>query len=230
MRLLIACWKQSLQNNKKMKRKTASFTGMRPIFTGSPSIVQGGFNLDVQNQSFEIDSIIPAGSLAIFDEQKRLVQIVKTSEVVDIDADNSKRVSLRVAEFFEPIFVKGEKVAKADAISGKAEDAATIESVERTGSICVVTLDKAIDGLVKGDTLEEVIADASGNAVERGLATSVTIKDVEVNEFETPIDVSADTMQYALLERRVTPIPNSQKDTTGLFLKGNPNIKLSKSY
>ena len=31
-----------------MKRKTASFTGMRPIFTGSPSIVQGGFNLDVE--------------------------------------------------------------------------------------------------------------------------------------------------------------------------------------
>lgn len=37
-----------------MKRKTASFTGMRPIFTGSPSIVQGGFNLDVENQHFAV--------------------------------------------------------------------------------------------------------------------------------------------------------------------------------
>lgn len=213
-----------------MKRKTASFTGMRPIFTGSPSIVQGGFNLDVQNQSFKIGSTVPAGSLAIYDEQKRLVQIIKTSEVVDVDADNPKKVSLRVAEFFEPIFVKGEKVAKSGAISGKAADAATIESVERTNSTFVVTLSKAITGLAKGDTLEEVIADASENAAERGLATSVTIKDVEVDEFETPIDVSADTMQYALLERRVAPIPASQKDSTGLFLKGNPHIKLSKSY
>ena len=37
-----------------MKRKTASFTGMRPIFTGSPSIVQGGFNPDVENQHFAV--------------------------------------------------------------------------------------------------------------------------------------------------------------------------------
>jgi hypothetical protein len=48
-----------------MKRKTASFTGMRPIFTGSPSIVQGGFNLDVENQHFAVGDTVPAGTLAI---------------------------------------------------------------------------------------------------------------------------------------------------------------------
>ena len=53
-----------------MKRKTASFTGMRPIFTGSPSIVQGGFNLDVENQHFAVGDTVPAGTLAIKDEGK----------------------------------------------------------------------------------------------------------------------------------------------------------------
>lgn len=48
-----------------MKRKTASFTGMRSIFTGSPSIVQGGFNLDVENQHFAVGDTVPAGYEAI---------------------------------------------------------------------------------------------------------------------------------------------------------------------
>ena len=63
-----------------MKRKTASFTGMRPIFTGSPSIVQGGFNLDVENQHFAVGDTVPAGTLAIKDEVKRTVQVIKTDK------------------------------------------------------------------------------------------------------------------------------------------------------
>lgn len=213
-----------------MKRKTDSFTGSRPIYTGSPSIVPGGFNLDVQNQSFKVGDVIPAGSVATFDEQTRLVQVLKTAEVVDVDADDAKKVSLRVAEFFAPNFVVGDKVAKADAISGTYANAAAITKIERTKTTYVVTLDKAISGLAKGDTLEEVVKDASNNAAERFAGRSTTIADVVVDEFETAIDVCADTMQYALLERRVPPIPASQKDTTGQFLKGNPHIRLSKSY
>ena len=86
-----------------MKRKTDSFTGSRPVFTGSPSIVPGGFNLDVTNQSFNVGDIIPIGSVATFNEQTRLVQILKTAEVVEIDSDDAKKVSLKVAEFFKPI-------------------------------------------------------------------------------------------------------------------------------
>ena len=52
-----------------MKRKTASFTGTRPIFSGSPSIVPGGFNLDVANQHFAVGDVIPAGTLAIANEE-----------------------------------------------------------------------------------------------------------------------------------------------------------------
>jgi hypothetical protein len=304
-----------------MKRKKASFTGSRPIFTGSPSIVPGGFNLDVANQSFKVGDTIPQGTVAKFDEQTRLVQILKTAEVVDVDTDDNKIVSLRVAEFFEPCFVVGDKVAKADAISGTFADAAAIVKIDRTKTTYVVTLDKAVTGLAQGDTLEEVVSKASdeivagimvthgdsdhvyvvtpgldiaagdkvmnyplangalianaiavtsydkltgklvlasdptsaavgdkvavvfadatdetkaatsqGIAAERFTGGSLTIKDVDVDEFETAIDVTADTMQYALLERRVPPIPSSQKDATGMFLKGNPHIKLSKSF
>ena len=68
-----------------MKRTKDSFTGSRPVFTGSPSIVPGGFNLDVENQHFNKGDIIPIGTVATFDEQTRKVQILKTAEVVDID-------------------------------------------------------------------------------------------------------------------------------------------------
>ena len=213
-----------------MKRKTDSFTGQRPVFTGSPSIVPGGFNLDVTNQRFNVGDIIPIGTVAKFDEQTRLVQILKTAEVVDIDSDDTKIVSLKVAEFFKPVFCVGDKVAKAGAISGTYANAISITAINKTKSTYVITLSAAISGLAVGDTLEEVVEDASHNAAERFTGNSVTIKDVEVDEFETAIDVCADTMQYALLERRVPKIPASQKDAAGMALAGNPHIKLSQSY
>ena len=303
-----------------MKRKTDSFTGQRPVFTGSPSIVPGGFNLDVVNQNFNVGDVIPIGTVAKFDEQTRTVKILKTAEVIAIDADDNTKVSLRVAEFFKPVFCVGDKVAKAGAISGAFADAISISAINKTKSTYVVTLSSAISGLAVGDTLEEVVSAASaevvagimvshGNSdhiyvVTPGLdlkagdkvmnyplasgalianaiavtsydpvsgklvlasdptaaavgdqlvkvfadattstkaATSqaaaaevvgnaVTIKDVTVDEFETAIDVCADTMQYALLERRVPKIPASQKDASGMALAGNPHVKLSQSF
>ncbi len=213
-----------------MKRKTDSFTGSRPVFTGSPSIVPGGFNLDVTNQSFNVGDIIPIGTVAKFDEQTRLVQVLKTAEVVDVDSDDAKIVSLKVAEFYKPFFCVGDKVAKAGAISGTYANAVSITAITKTKSTYVVTLSAAISGLAEGDTLEEVVKDASNNAAERFTGGAVTIKDVEVDEYETAIDVCADTMQYALLERRVAKIPASQKNAAGTALAGNPLVRLSQSY
>lgn len=212
-----------------MKRKTASFTGERPIFTGSPSIVQGGFNLDVSKQNFAVGDIIPAGTLAIYNEQTRLVSIVKTAKVVEIDSDDKKVVHLLVDEFFAPCFSIGDKVAKAGAISGKFADAVFITKIEAKNENYIITLSKEITGLAKDDVLVQVVENAT-NAAEIGEANSVTIYDVEVSEFETGVDVTADTMQYALYERRVPPIPASQKDSTGKFLKANPHVKLTQSY
>ena len=211
-----------------MKRKTASFTGTRPIFSGSPSIVPGGFNLDVANQHFAVGDVIPAGTLAIANDETRKVQIVRTATVVEIDAEDNKKVTLRVDEFFAPCFAVGNKVLKAGAISGTFAAAPQITKIEKNGQSYVITLSAAISGLVANDTIVEVVNNG-GNAAEIGKANTVTIRDEEVSEFETSVDVTADTMQYALYERRVAPIPASQKDTTGSFLAVNPHVKLSKS-
>ena len=211
-----------------MKRKTTSFTGTRPIFSGSPSIVPGGFNLDVANQHFAVGDVIPAGTLAIANEETRKVQIVRTATVVEIDAEDNKKVTLRVDEFFAPCFAVGNKVLKAGAISGTFAAAPQITKIEKNGQSYVITLSAAISGLVANDTIVEVVNNG-GNAAEIGKANTVTIRDEEVSEFETSVDVTADTMQYALYERRVAPIPASQKDTTGSFLAANPHVKLSKS-
>ena len=219
-----------------MKRKTASFTGMRPIFTGSPSIVQGGFNLDVDGQKFRVGDVIPAGTLAIFNETTRKVQVIKTAKVVEVDSENTKKLTLYVDEFFAPCFAVGESVLKPGAVTGTFASAPTITAIDNgnslnnTGNVYVVTLSAAISGLKAGDVLVEVVADSSKNAVERGKANSVLFKEYEVGEFETGVDVSADTMQYALYERRVPPIPTSQKDSTGMFLSANPHVKLTQSY
>lgn len=212
-----------------MKRKTASFTGQRPIYTGSPAIVPGGFNLDVANQNFPVGTIIPGGSLAIYDEEKRTVQIVKTASVVEVNADNAKEVTLLVDEFYAPIFAVGDKVAKVGAISGTFAAAAQITAISKTDNSFVITLSAAISGLKAGDALVEVV-NASGNAAEIGKANALTLADIEVGEFETGVDVTADTMQYALYERRVPVIPASQKDATGKFLAVNPHVKLTQSY
>ena len=211
-----------------MKRKTASFTGTRPIFSGSPSIVPGGFNLDVANQHFAVGDVIPAGTLSIANEETRKVQIVRTAKVVEINAEDTKKVSLHVDEFFAPCFAVGNKVLKAGAISGTFAAAPQITKIEKNGQSYVVTLSAAIAGLAVNDTIVEVVNNG-GNAAEIGKANTVTIRDEEVSEFETSVDVTADTMQYALYERRVAPIPASQKDTTGSFLAANPHVKLSKS-
>lgn len=219
-----------------MKRKTASFTGMRPIFTGSPSIVQGGFNLDVEGQKFRVGDVVPAGTLAIFNETTRKVQVIKTAKVVEVDNENNKKVTLYVDEFYAPCFAVGDSVLKVSAVTGTFASAPTITAIDNgnclnnTGNVYVVTLSAAITGLKAGDVLTEVVKDSSNNAAERGKANSVLFREYEVSEFETGVDVSADTMQYALYERRVPPIPSSQKDSTGMFLSANPHVKLTQSY
>lgn len=215
-----------------MKRKTASFVGTRPIFTGSPSIVMGGFNLDVEGQKFRVDDVIPAGTPAIRNEATRLVQVIKTAKVVEVDSENSKLVTLYVDEFYAPCFAVGEIVGIAGATAVAISSAPKISAIEEKGYIYRITLSAAITGLKAGDVLVELVSDGdttTPKTKERGLANSVTIKDVVVSEFETAIDVTADTMQYALYERRVAPIPDSQKDDTGAFLKANPHVKLTKS-
>ena len=87
-----------------MKRTKISFVGEKPIFTGSPQIVPGGFNLDREKQRFSVGDIIPAGTLAIFDEVTRKVQIVKTAKVKAIGTKDKKVITLYSNGYCSPCF------------------------------------------------------------------------------------------------------------------------------
>lgn len=215
-----------------MKRNTRSFSGSRPVFTGPVSIVPGGYNLDKVNQSFAVGSVIPDGSLAIVDETNRTVQIVKTAEVVAIDSYDEKKVSLRVSEFFAPVFVAGEAVYKAGFSANTVawSGVPTISKVKPGDGSFEIELSSAISGLAVGDVLElvkKVSSSGSDYAAEIGTATRLTVSDVEVREYETPVDVTADTLQYSLFKNRVAPIPASQ--VSGEYLAGNSHIRLTEA-
>lgn len=211
-----------------MKEKRFHFGGEKPIFTGSPSIVPGGFNLDVEAQNFIVGSEISPGTLAIFNEQTRKVKIIKTAKVKKVMSDN-KTIYLVANDTVEPCFAPGDSVLKT--ITGTFAAAPTISKVERKNNgDYIVTLSAAITGLATGDTIQQVVKDSSNNAALIGDANCITFDRIEVKEDETPLDVCADTMQYAVYERRINPIPASQKDATGSYLKANPHIRLSQSF
>lgn len=215
-----------------MKRKKISFVGEKPIFTGSPQIVPGGFNLDREKQHFSVGDIIPAGTLAIFNETTRKVQIVKTAKVKSIDVKDKKVITLYSDGYSQPCFAVGDKLLKADAVTGTFEAAPYIASIEKPGvskAPYVITLSAEIEGLAVDNILVEVV-DNSSNAAVIGEPNSLTIEEVTVKEFETAIDVTEDTMQYAVMERRILPVPDSMKDSTKRYLKANPHIRLSQTY
>lgn len=222
-----------------MKRTKISFVGEKPIFTGSPQIVPGGFNLDREKQRFSVGDIIPAGTLAIFDEVTRKVQIVKTAKVKAIGTKDKKVITLYSNGYCSPCFSVGDKLLQAKSVSGTFEDAPSIVSIEKPGvsnAPYVITLSAEISGLAVDDVLVEVVesstnaAESSTNAAVIGEPNSLTIEEVTVKEFETAIDVTEDTMQYAVMERRVLPIPDSMKDSTKRYLKANSHIRLSQTY
>lgn len=208
-----------------MKKRKQSFGGQWPIYTGMPNIVPGGFNLDVESQKFTPGMVIPGGTLAIYNEQTRLVKVFKTAKVKAIDATNAKIITLVSNEMIEPIFVTGESILKT--VSGLFADAPTISKIDVSGNEYKIELSKEIDGLTVGDTIEQVI-DKDSNAAHIGVPNCLTLDNRIVSEFETDIDVTNDTMQYAVFERRILPIPADLKEND--LLKANPNIKLSQSY
>lgn len=215
-----------------MKRTKISFVGEKPIFTGSPQIVPGGFNLDREKQRFSVGDIIPAGTLAIFDEVTRKVQIVKTAKVKAIGTKDKKVITLYSNDYCSPCFSVGDKLLQAKSVSGTFEKAPSIVSIEKPGvsnAPYVITLSAEISGLAVDDVLVEVV-ESSTNAAVIGEPNSLTIEEVTVKEFETAIDVTEDTMQYAVMERRVLPIPDSMKDSTKRYLKANSHIRLSQTY
>ncbi|MBQ6067950.1 MAG: hypothetical protein IJK84_00465 [Bacteroidales bacterium] len=209
-----------------MKRRTKSYDGSRPIATGSLTREVGGFLLDQVNQTFVEGDVIPAGTLARRDETTRKVLIIKTAKVKAIDESDAKIVTLESDAFIGPIFAVGDKVLKT--VSGTYANAPSITAISDTANGYIVTLSAAIDGLAVGDVLQGVYKNGSNNAAIYK-ANCVVVTDTLVREDgnETIVDVCADTMQYAIYERRILPVVSAQKDTTGVYLSENPHIRFT---
>lgn len=211
-----------------MKRRTKSFDGSRPIATGALSSEIGGFLLDQSSQTFVAGNVIPAGTLARRDESTRKVLIVKTGKVKAIDSDDAKIVTLESDSFLAPVFAVGDKVLVSYTSSTTYASTPSITAISDTDNGYIITLSAAIDGLAVGDVLQQVLL-ANSTKVANVTANCVVVADTLVRESgeETIVDVCADTMQYAIYEKRILPIVAAQKDTTGFYLVGNPHIRLT---
>lgn len=209
-----------------MKRRTKSYDGSRPIATGALTREVGGFLLDQVSQTFVEGDVISAGTLARRDESTRKVLIIKTAKVKAIDESDAKIVTLESDAFLGPNFAVGDKVLKT--VSGTYANAPSINAISDTANGYVITLSSAIDGLAVGDVLQGVYKNGSNNAAIYK-ANCVVVADTTVREDgnETIVDVCADTMQYAIYERRILPVVAGQKDSTGVYLSENPHIRFT---
>ncbi|MDR2138543.1 MAG: hypothetical protein LBP50_03215 [Tannerella sp.] len=214
-----------------MKFYGQKFGGVRPIVNGTTAIgVVGGFNLDRSKVSWPVGSIIPGGSLAEYDEQTRLVTVLKASRVKAIDGGDAKIVTLDT-DFIPAGFAVGDKVLKT--VAGTFAAAPSIVKIEDGATNYVITLSAVISGLAVGDALFQVIDDGSGNAAlpvsaPQGLTINADVQGTVVGHSQTSVDVTADTKGNMFYKRRIPPIP--AEFISGVTLKTNPNILFTESY
>lgn len=206
-----------------MKFKRTSFCGERPIFTGSPHIVEGGFNL-YKSQKFNVGDVIPAGTFVIYGEVSRLVVVYKTATVKAIDSANKAIVTLDKSNSV-PLFVVG------DVVGLDTTKKASIVSIENSDSEYKITLSAEITDLAVSDVLCDIFitpsvsADASSGYPNK---IGMVATDTEIKEEETEIDVIDDTMQYAAYRNRIPAIPESIMDDDGQ-IQHNVHIRLTYS-
>lgn len=130
----------------------------------------------------------------------------------------------------------GDKLYKGDVEStALLADAKEVVSYDPVSGELVTSV--AFSDGAAGDILHKVYADATTatkavttTAVAGTIkANCVVVADTLVREDgnETIIDVCADTMQYAIYERRILPVVAEQKDTTGVYLAENNHIRFT---
>jgi len=215
-----------------MKFGKKTYGGGRPVYTSSPLRVTGGFSLDTTAQGFNAGDIIPAGTLAVYDELTRKVKVLKTGKVKAIDEGDAKIVTLESSMHLRPIFKIGDQVLKT--VTGLLASAPSITAITigADNGEYVITLSAAITGLAVGNVIVQVVADATTptNAALVGTANAAVIAPVEVNEGtnETGIDVTIDSGAGAWYVRRIPPILGTLM--TGNVLLANHNIKFTQSY
>lgn len=202
-----------------MNFKKQSYGGGRPVFVNPPTLVGGGFELDLSAQNFAVGAIIPAGTLAIVDESTRKVKLLKSARVTAINVSDPKIVTVEHDEYLSNLFAAGDLVHIIPADDPDPLVEVTVASV----SDGVITLSAEIPDLEVGDTITQ-IKKVSDEAAFIGTFTAATIAPVKVVEGINGIDVTKDAVMFA---RRVLPVPASLM--TNDMLTANPHIRYSNS-
>lgn len=198
--------------------KRTTYVGDRPVCTNQPIMVTGGFTLDTKGTSFAPGTIIPAGTLAHYDEITRKAQIIKTGRVKNVSEDK-KVITLETSAYLRPIFATGEVITA-------GSEKFTITKTEAVEDMFTITLDKESAGL-KAGTVIWIEAN-----IARGMPMALVIADTVVTDpsDQTGIDISIDSGAGAWYLRRIPPLPNIQLyDIENNLLKTNPNIKFTQS-
>lgn len=209
-----------------MRFKRTSFVGERPVFTGSPHIVEGGFTLDKTEQNFNVGDIIPAGSFAHYNEQSRKVLVNKSAKVKAINATDAKIVTLEMSNYLVPIFAVGDKIGTS---TMSYSESPSITKIEKSDTSYVITLSAAISGLSVNKVLSEIKSDAAWVNYDSAITkVGLVASDVVVNEDDTPIDVVDNTMQYAAFYNRIPPLYMNDMSAGGLI--DNSAIRITFSY
>lgn len=202
-----------------MNFKKQSYGGGRPVFVNPPTLVGGGFELDLSAQNFAAGAIIPAGTLAIMDESTRKVKLLKSARVMAINVSNPKIVTVEHDEYLSNLFTTGDLV---HIIPAAGEDP-LVEITISAVTDGMITLSAEIPDLEVGDTITQ-IKKVGSDPVLIGTFTAATIAPVKVVEGINGIDVTKDAIMFA---NRVLPVPASLKSND--MLTANPHIRYSNS-
>ncbi|MGE9516407.1 MAG: hypothetical protein ACQPRH_04810 [Solitalea-like symbiont of Tyrophagus putrescentiae] len=199
--------------------KRTTYVGERPVCTNQPIMVTGGFTMDTQDIGFTPGDVIPAGTLAEYNEITRKVKVLKTGKVKSI-SDDKTVITLETNPYFRPLFAVGELVCD-------GRDNYTITKIEACNDIFNITLDKECPDLQSGDMI--VGQDDINKRYINCKPTALVITDTIVCDpiDQTGIDISTDSGAGAWYLRRIPPIPGDLIDNN--LLKNNPHIKFTKS-
>lgn len=167
--------------------------------------------------------MISAGTLALINEETRALKIIKTAEVTRID-DNGKKIALKSFPYYDPCFTIGEHIYIANR-DVAFQYVPQIIDIKKKGDYTLF-LSESIANLTEGAIIQQVV-ELDGKASAIGIPNCMTVRDVEITDKCTGIDVCKSTGVWEAKLKLIPPIPENLLDPYKTFLSSNPHIKLT---
>lgn len=175
---------------------------------------------------------LAVGDIIVQVISKDVVSTPVIAGVKSVDAEDATKI-----EIAEPVDIAADDYIMAYPLAEGALYANAVKVVSYNKITGAMVLASNVDVAVAGAQIVKVYEGAAeavvttkttAEAAVVGEPNSLVLSERYVGEDEVGIDVTHDTMQYAVFERRILPIPDAMK-VNGM-LKANLNIRLSQSY